>query len=149
MESSTYKKLHSQETLVLVLSQGAGTDAIFGRLITRNLKHYIQALENRTTDEDVESFEALSYTWDPSLRGYPFPTEDGIVQITLSLKIALQRLRLANKHRILWADGICINQDDLSEREEQVRLMGDIYRTARRTVVFLGEETRAPQGSIC
>jgi hypothetical protein len=62
MESSTYKKLHSQEIRILVLLQGTSRDALFGRVITRNLKHYIQTLENGTTDEDLESFEALSHT---------------------------------------------------------------------------------------
>lgn len=39
-----------------------------------------------------------------------------------------------------WIDSICINLDDKLERGAQVKIMGDIYRKARRTIVWLGEE---------
>ena len=38
----------------------------------------------------------------------------------------------------LWADAVCINQDDVAERNSQVRIMGDIYRAATTTVAWLG-----------
>ncbi|PHH89676.1 hypothetical protein CDD83_5529 [Cordyceps sp. RAO-2017] len=41
--------------------------------------------------------------------------------------------------RQLWVDAICINQDDLAEKSAQVRLMGQIYRSAECVVVWLGE----------
>lgn len=40
-----------------------------------------------------------------------------------------------------WIDSICINQNDTSERESQIRLMGQIYRQATQTLVWLGEQT--------
>ncbi|KAF2812605.1 uncharacterized protein BDZ99DRAFT_338752, partial [Mytilinidion resinicola] len=50
-------------------------------------------------------------------------------------------LRHIDRERLIRADGACINQNDLDERAEQVRLMGDIYPTARQTIVFLGNES--------
>lgn len=41
---------------------------------------------------------------------------------------------------MLWVDQICINQDDLKEKSQQVSLMGTIYRWAWSTLVWLGEE---------
>ncbi|KAK5651615.1 hypothetical protein OQA88_11888 [Cercophora sp. LCS_1] len=41
--------------------------------------------------------------------------------------------------RIIWADAICIKQDDTREREMQVQLMGDVYRLSSRGVIWLGE----------
>lgn len=38
----------------------------------------------------------------------------------------------------LWADGICINQNDDKEKGRQVALMGQIYETSRCTVICLG-----------
>jgi hypothetical protein len=38
----------------------------------------------------------------------------------------------------VWADGVCINQKNVHERNRQVRLMGDIYSTAQHTIIFLG-----------
>jgi hypothetical protein len=43
--------------------------------------------------------------------------------------------------RILWIDAICINQDNLSERSEEVAKMGEIYRNAQRVVIWLGEQS--------
>jgi Heterokaryon incompatibility protein (HET) len=39
----------------------------------------------------------------------------------------------------LWIDAICINQDDIDERNEQVRMMGNIYQKAERVTVWLGD----------
>jgi hypothetical protein len=38
----------------------------------------------------------------------------------------------------LWIDAICINQEDVDEKTEQVRMMNEIYRAARRVSVWLG-----------
>ncbi|KAK4109286.1 hypothetical protein N656DRAFT_716317, partial [Canariomyces notabilis] len=38
----------------------------------------------------------------------------------------------------IWVDAICINQEDLDERQHQVQLMDWIYSTANYTVVWLG-----------
>lgn len=46
-----------------------------------------------------------------------------------------------------WIDSLCINLDDPSEREKQVRIMADIYKRARRAIIWLGEEK--DDGSDC
>ena len=40
----------------------------------------------------------------------------------------------------LWIDAICINQDDVFERNHQVRLMGDLYRSATSVLSWLGAD---------
>lgn len=40
----------------------------------------------------------------------------------------------------LWIDALCINQEDLQERSDQVRLMGRIYASARQTLTWLEPE---------
>ncbi|KAL1653251.1 cell separation during budding [Didymella pomorum] len=47
---------------------------------------------------------------------------------------------MRHKARTVWADALCINQDDLSERAHQVTLMGRIYSQAERVVVWLGSD---------
>lgn len=86
-------------------------------------------------------YEALSYTWGTAqpeekieLNGEPFPVRE-------NLFAALRRLRDIQNPRILWVDAICINQDSLSERRNQVLLMGHIYRQADGVVIWLGEMT--------
>lgn len=39
----------------------------------------------------------------------------------------------------IWIDAICINQRDLEGRNQQVSIMGDIYRKSAATWVWLGE----------
>ncbi|KAI9775221.1 MAG: hypothetical protein M1839_001339 [Geoglossum umbratile] len=39
---------------------------------------------------------------------------------------------------LLWADGICINQDDLEEKNAQVSLMAKIYQRAKGTIGYIG-----------
>ena len=64
------------------------------------------------------------------------------------MEAALRNLRYKPIHgatsndRILWIDAICINQSDIQERNAQVRQMLDIYKSATRMVVWLGEGDR-------
>src|SRR5690242_7594129 len=46
-----------------------------------------------------------------------------------------------------WIDSLCINLQDSREREKQVRIMADIYKKARRAIIWLGEEKE--DGSDC
>lgn len=81
-------------------------------------------------------YEALSYTWgDPSDVSRVFGSGRRLY-LTRNLRAALLHLRHANKLRTLWIDAISINQEDLDERSQQVRLMFQIYGAARQTVVW-------------
>jgi hypothetical protein len=44
----------------------------------------------------------------------------------------------AEEKVVLWADAICINQEDLQEKCEQVQQMKLIYQRAQLVVVWLG-----------
>lgn len=85
-------------------------------------------------------FEALSYTWgDQSDR--PYITCDGILfPVTNSLFDALKALRLPDRARSIWIDAICINQEDIDEKNVQLRLMASIYEIASQVLIWLGEE---------
>jgi len=94
----------------------------------------------KTFSEDTcPTYEALSYVWgDPNNRS-PIKCCGTTFEVTKNLESALLQLRLAEKTRLLWIDAICINQLDIKEREQQVGIMSNIYSTASRTVVWLGE----------
>ncbi|KAK7697571.1 hypothetical protein SLS64_013390 [Diaporthe eres] len=55
-----------------------------------------------------------------------------------NLKDALVRLRKVDLARIIWIDAICINQDDIKERNHQVCIMKKIYSKATEVIVWLG-----------
>ena len=42
--------------------------------------------------------------------------------------------------RVLWADAVCVNQEDLEERGIQISMMREIYQRARRVLVWLGTD---------
>lgn len=86
-------------------------------------------------------YNALSYAW-----GKPDPPREvtcvsgGKITVTPNLYDALRSLRADLPNRI-WIDQISINQQDLRERGEQVKLMGSIYSRAGNVIVWLGQET--------
>lgn len=59
--------------------------------------------------------------------------------ITASLYSALRQLQVQSTVEIwVWADAICINQQDLAERSVQVQLMRQIYHNAGTVLIWLG-----------
>ncbi|PQE21340.1 heterokaryon incompatibility protein [Rutstroemia sp. NJR-2017a WRK4] len=103
------------------------------------------------TPEFQPRYEALSYTWGGNDvcelahvqvegsqgRGETFAT----LGLRLNLASALRCLRYINEIRILWIDAICINQEDIEERNEQVKRMTNIYTLAHRVIAWLGTES--------
>jgi hypothetical protein len=86
-------------------------------------------------------YEALSYEWGPPAN-FPFwiSVDGKLYQVRENLSDALRNLRLKYEPRMLWIDALCINQDNMMERNHQVARMGDIYRNATSVIVWLGRE---------
>ncbi|KKY34719.1 putative heterokaryon incompatibility [Diaporthe ampelina] len=92
-------------------------------------------------DLDKEmAYEAMSYTWGDPKDQVPLQVRSQTVMIPGNLENALKRLRHADRRRYVWADAVCINQADLSERGQQVSIMRRIYSKARRVLVWLGQD---------
>ncbi|PVH76271.1 hypothetical protein DL98DRAFT_425871 [Cadophora sp. DSE1049] len=86
-------------------------------------------------------YVALSYVWrDASLRR-TIIVDGQFLDITASLHCALRYLRDESRLVHVWADGICIDQNSLDDRNIQVAVMGSIYSLATHTIIFLGEPT--------
>lgn len=91
-------------------------------------------------------FVALSYTWGEQTKvSTMFVVDDlgeelGTIQLTKSLNDALCDLRDSPEvlENVFWIDQISINQSDMKERGQQVGLMGKIYKTASKVMVYLG-----------
>jgi hypothetical protein len=103
--------------------------------ITCSIRH------GRLFDASLE-YEAVSYTWGNTTqqRAIYFRDRKRELIVGENCHCALQRLRLGHKDRLLWLDAICINQENITERASQVRIMDSIYSHAFRVVVFLGEQ---------
>ena len=93
-------------------------------------------------DEPPE-YEAVSYVWGQNTRDQTIICNGCVLKITPNLFQVLKRLRWRTEPRVLWTDSICINQEDRAEKAQQVMCMAQIYRSAKRTLVYLGEEEDA------
>lgn len=93
-------------------------------------------------------FEALSYVWGSNAVTHTLELSGHTVHITASLHSALSRLRLTNDRRTLWADALCINQEDVTEKECQIPLMGRIFGSATRVIADMGEASEQSDAAI-
>jgi hypothetical protein len=85
------------------------------------------------------SFEALSYTWGDASDRVDTICNRASLSVTRSLHSALLTFRRLQNTTLMWVDAVSINQTDLQERSEQVRLMTATYSQAH-VLVWLGEE---------
>jgi hypothetical protein len=84
-------------------------------------------------------YEAISYAWECQEKPCLIEIRDiGMIEITKSLFDILRHLRYAHRSRILWVDGICIDQHNVSERNHQVAKMADIFSASTTVLVWLG-----------
>jgi len=88
----------------------------------------------------VPDYWALSYTWgEPTIVSEVW-IGNRPLGITKNLKCAMMNLRHTRFFRPVWVDALCINQTDDDEKNGQIPLMRDIYETATKVVIYLGED---------
>lgn len=71
--------------------------------------------------------------------------------VAINLELGLRHLREGpgGKVRCIWVDAICINQDDVEDRNNQINSMKNIYRRAQRVIVWLGPERNLGKVHLC
>lgn len=116
---------------ILHLNPGCGDEAVSCIIETVDLR-------------DEPKYEALSYEWG-SIEKNETVFVDWIytLNITRSLHDALRDIRHEDAtmgSRTIWADALSINQENIEEREQQVNIMGDIYRSATGVLTYIGPE---------
>ena len=93
--------------------------------------------------DTVAVYDALSYTWGDAGEVYPIRVQGEVVKIRRNLYDMLSTYADADFLRTgIFIDAVCINQDDLDERSDQVKLMRDIYSRARTVRIWLGMAAR-------
>ena len=86
------------------------------------------------------SYQALSYTWGDSQLTRTIFCDGKKLAITENLYSALRKLQNTHPFVPLWIDALCIDQNNVSERTKQVRMMKQIYQKAEQVIIWLGEE---------
>ena len=128
-----YTPLSSTQIRILNLKRGA---------IGTRIECSFSVIEVRGADQAVRpesKYEALSYTWGEPNPKQPIHCDGRQLDVAPNLYGALHRLRRTNEDRLLWVDALCINQEDVEERNSQVRQMIEIYRKAKKVLVWLGD----------
>ena len=85
-------------------------------------------------------YEALSYVWGDPKDRKDIRLNDHLFDITENLWMVLRRLRDPVVSRVLWIDAIYINQKDNDEKSHQVAMMGKIYSSRQKAIIWLGED---------
>ena len=93
--------------------------------------------------QDKPNFVALSYQWHPATPPDCKPlslrtTEGHGLKLQVNLSSYLRHH--ASPGLRLWIDAICIDQNNLEERSQQVTIMDRIYRESARLHIWLGPE---------
>lgn len=113
--------------------------ALFIRVVTIKPGRDNDAIELTLHEQPLgSSHVCLSYVWgsatdtkDIVVNGESFAARENL----FSFLLAARRQGVAEP---LWIDAICINQHDISERNKQVQMMGQIYKQAKYVTVWLG-----------
>ncbi|KAF1952608.1 hypothetical protein CC80DRAFT_507796 [Byssothecium circinans] len=110
-----------KEIRLLLLEPGAKSDQISCKLI-----HVPLSWRTR--------YEALSYSWGDSNKSASVVCDGQTMSVTANLHSALRDLRFTDRQRVLWADSICINQNDLEEKSAQLGEASDDVKGAFSTL---------------
>ncbi|OCL14441.1 HET-domain-containing protein [Glonium stellatum] len=105
-----------------------------------------------TESSEAIPYEALSWCWGTSRQtSYINIRKDGNLyakHVSRSLLNALRALRRPKKDCYFWIDAVCIDQDNLQEKNHQVEMMSEIYGRASRVCIWLGERDKSSEMAL-
>ncbi|KAH6716999.1 heterokaryon incompatibility protein-domain-containing protein [Leptodontidium sp. MPI-SDFR-AT-0119] len=87
-----------------------------------------------------ESYNAISYTWGDPVLKHSIVCDRDELRVTENVKGLLDSMRRPGEAKFVWIDAVCIDQLNLEERGQQVKLMGQIYSSAESVDIWLGPE---------
>jgi hypothetical protein len=123
-----YERLELRCIRVLELQPGERADSFHGSFIIADV------------DSNVE-YDALSYMWGDATQADCVVVDGAAIPIAWNLARALEYLRefKGSESLRIWIDAICIDQDSLVERAEQVAMMRSIYCNAKCVRIWVNE----------
>ncbi|CAJ2512570.1 Uu.00g055850.m01.CDS01 [Anthostomella pinea] len=92
---------------------------------------------------DHPDYLALSYAWGDEQLTSSILVNGKPVNIRENFSNALTYLRESDPGMYLWADAICINQEDDREKSQLVQHMGEIFANASKVYAWLGPNEHA------
>jgi hypothetical protein len=92
---------------------------------------------------DKPVYTALSYVWGKANNLKPITVNGYNFWVTTNLSDALEHLQFKDIAPAIWIDCICIDQNNDTEKAEQLQIMGSIYSKAFQVLVWLGLPTES------
>lgn len=91
--------------------------------------------------EGCPSYAAVSYTWGDPKRCKPIIVDGEATEVRENIWSFLSSLQTSSpiEERYLWIDTLCIDQNNVLERNHQVKKMKAIYQKASKVLVWLGK----------
>jgi hypothetical protein len=104
----------------------------------------IQCEMIHTSLHNPPQYVAVSHRWAEAGQAQEMILIDGgLFAVSCSIHTLLLAKRSNLHHRLFWIDSICINQEDIAEKNRQVGMMRRIFEEAELTLCWLGEDTGA------
>lgn len=103
------------------------------RVTGRDENGYIKCSMRHTILGEVE-YTALSHVWGSNNATYLIAVEQAYLWIRPNLYHFLEHACEELREVDLWIDALCINQDDILEKNRQIPLMGQIFSRARKVI---------------
>jgi hypothetical protein len=98
--------------------------------------------------DSTPPYYSLSYTWG-SGENLPWIEINGKhTRIRQNLWSALNRFRKPQEGFYMWVDALCINQDSIPVRNQQVTMMTRFYTESQETLIWLGESADEDRGAL-
>ena len=85
------------------------------------------------------AYQCLSYTWGAGDKTAELTLNGQLFYIRQNLEQALRNIRQEKAMTVLWIDAVCIDQENIRERSQQVQRMHQIYKMADCVLIYLGE----------
>lgn len=89
--------------------------------------------------DSLPAYEALSYTWGDNATKELITMNGNSFVAFGNAHDALLELRDPVSPRTIWIDAICINQEDIEEKQHQILLMKNVYERASQVVIWLSK----------
>ena len=105
----------------------------------RNFPGTLEVSLKTATFASRPKYFALSYAWGPPGNTKTIYVDGNKLEVRKNLYDALLHLRDKTGSHTLWIDAICIDQTNIEERNQQVRLMAYIYTRAQHVIIWLGK----------
>jgi hypothetical protein len=103
----------------------------------KDSKTPIKSSLHHITFAQKPKYEALSYTWGDETTKEKISINGKEFEVGQTLFDALKHIRYTHSDRVLWIDAICINQANVPEKNQQIRMIPFTYSKASLVLIWL------------